>query len=146
MQRKFRSVLPALVIIIFALSANAQEAPAGADRPIMVTSSREFRHEIRLSDFANVPVWQSDASEPPLSAGAAIRSARASLGRYVPSPELWRVKMVHLMEVGRGPHWYYRVMFICSDQACSKFNERSFSAVIKMDGNDVAPKRIVAVD
>lgn len=107
---------------------------------------KNFRYEIRSSDFANTTSWDPESGEPPLSPTAALRVERGKLGLYVESPEIWKVRAIDLVQFGNNDKWHYRIRFMCFGLQCRGFSDRSFTSLVKLDGTLIEPKRLIEVN
>ncbi len=141
----FKTLLSSLFFAacaVFFLSINtlAQETKTTVQRS---TGFRGDGYAYKLTDrdFANTPSWNQDEGEPPLSVSRAVKVARENLPRFVKNAESWKMRMVMLQSIGEDK-WYYRIHFLCFGVVCREIEERSFMAIVKMDGTIVEPKKV----
>ena len=100
-----------------------------------------WAYKLTDQDFANTPSWNQDEGEPPLSVSRAVKVARENLPRFVKNAESWKIRIVTLQSMGEEK-WYYRIHFFCSGAVCREIEDRSFAAIVKMDGTIVEPKKV----
>jgi len=100
-----------------------------------------YAYKLTDQDFANTPSWNQDEGEPPLSVSRAIKVARENLSRFVKNAETWKMRIVTLQSLGEDK-WYYRIIFSCSGVACREEGDRAFTAIVKMDGTLIEPKKV----
>lgn len=103
--------------------------------------TRSYAYKLTDQDFANTPSWNQEDGEPPISITQALKIARANLPNYVEKAELWKSRMITLQNFGEDK-WYYRIHFFCFGAGCREIENRSFEAIVKMDGNIVEPKKV----
>lgn len=104
-----------------------------------------YAYKLTEQDFINTPSWKPEEGEPPISVNSALKVARENLPRFVKSAELWKMRMITLQSMG-DEKWYYRVHFFCFGAACREIQDRSFTAIVKMDGSIVEPKKVTIED
>ena len=132
------------VACIVCLSSNSIYAQdTKPTRPPRATITGEsYAYKLTDQDFANTPSWNPEEGEPPLSVSRAVKVARETLPRFVKSAETWKMQQVILQSMG-DDKWYYRIRFICLvGVACREIEDRSFTAIVKMDGAIVEPKKV----
>lgn len=122
------------------ISTLAQEAKPTARRSSTFRGD-SYAYKLTDQDFVNTPSWNQNEGEPPLSVSRAVKIARENLPRFVKSAETWKMRMVTLQSMGEEK-WYYRIHFFCSGAVCREIEDRSFTAIVKMDGAIVEPKKV----
>jgi hypothetical protein len=139
----FSSIFVGLcALCILSIDTEAQVKKPGVQRTsTYVTAS--YAYKLTNQDFVNTPSWNPNDGEPPISFGRAIGIARENLSRFVTSAEAWKMRTVLLQSLG-GEKWYYRIHFFCSGVACREIDieNRNFTALVKMDGTIVEPKKV----
>jgi hypothetical protein len=119
---------------------HAQEAKPSPQARTTIRGG-SYAYKLTDQDFANTPSWNQEEGEPPLSLGQAVKVARDNLPRFVKNAESWKMRQVALQSMGQDK-WYYAVHFFCLGVACRETEERSFEAIVKMDGTIVEPKKV----
>lgn len=128
------------VLVFSSAGASAQTVKLPVKRTSTVRGD-SYAYKLTDQDFANTPSWNSDEGEPPLSVSQAIKAARENLPRFVHVSESWKVRMVTLQSMGEEK-WYYRIHFFCHGITCREIEDRSFTAIVKMNGMIVEPKKV----
>ena len=141
---------PLFSLFFFALCAMwmlSTDTPAQDKKPVVRRSSTyvsaSYAYKLTDQDFVNTPSWNPSDGEPGISLGSAIGIARENLPRFVKSAEAWKMRTVLLQSMG-AEKWYYRILFFCSGVGCREIDNehRSFTAIVKMDGMIVEPKKV----
>ena len=130
----------ACVMCLLSTNAFSQETKSTVRRTTTFRGD-SYAYKLTDQDFANTPSWKQDEGEPPLSVSRAVKVARENLPRFVKSAETWKMRMVTLQSMGEEK-WYYRIHFFCSGAVCREIEDRSFTAIVKMDGTIVEPKKV----
>ena len=140
--RKLFSSFFFAVCAVWFLSANAfaQETKTTVRRTATY-SGGSYAYKLTDRDFTNSPSWNQDGGEPPLSISQAIKAARENLPRFVRNAEAWKMRIVTMQSFGEDK-WYYRIHFFCSGVVCRDIEDRNFTAIVKMDGTIVEPKKV----
>jgi hypothetical protein len=133
-------ILAACAVWFLPANAFAQETKTIVRRS---TSFRgdSYAYKLTDQDFVNTPSWNQDEGEPPLSVSRAIKIARENLPRFVKNAETWKMRIATLQSMGEDK-WYYRIHFFCSGVVCREVEDRTFTAIVKMDGTIVEPKKV----
>jgi hypothetical protein len=106
-------------------------------------SRGSYTYKFNKQDFENTPLWNQEEGEPPLSVSRAIKIARENLPRFVKSAETWKIRVVTLQSIGENENkWFYRIDFFCTGAVCQEVEDRIFTAIVKMDGTILEPKRV----
>jgi hypothetical protein len=103
--------------------------------------SYSYAYKLTNQDFANTPSWNPSEDEPPLSVNNALKIARENLPRFVKNAESWKMRMIMLQSMEENK-WYYRIHFFCFGATCREVEDRSFTAIVKMNGTLVEPKKV----
>lgn len=122
------------------VDAFAQEAKPVVRRSTTVRGE-SWAYKLTDRDFADTPLWNQNEGEPPISVSAAVKAARENLPRFVKNAESWKMRMVSLQSISEDK-WYYRIHFFCFGAVCREIEDRSFTAIVKMDGTVVEPKKV----
>ena len=130
----------AVCVLSLSILTSAQTTGTTVRRTSTVRGE-SYAYKLTDQDFANTPSWNQEQSEPPLSVSQAVRIARENLPRFVRSAETWKMRMVSLQSMGEDK-WYYRIHFFCTGAACREIEDRSFIAIVKMDGTLIEPKKV----
>ena len=128
------------IVCFLSMDTLAQDTKSTVQRSSTYVS-KSYAYKLTDQDFVNTPSWNQEEGEPPISVSRAIKIARENLPRFVKSAETWKMQMVTLQSMGEGK-WYYRIFFFCSGAVCREIEDRSFTAIVKMDGTLVEPKKV----
>jgi len=134
-------ILGVFVVCFSASSVAAQEITKPAPTRKATIRGESFAYKLSDQDFANTPSWNQEEGEPPLSISRAVKIARENLPRFVKSADVLKIRQVTLQSMGED-RWFYRIDFFCFGVHCREIEIRSFTAVVKMDGTIVEPKKI----
>jgi len=104
-----------------------------------------FAYNLSDKDFANTPSWNQDDGEPPLSLSQAVKIARENLPRFVKKADNLKIREITLQSMGNNK-WFYRVKFVCFGMQCREQEVRGFTAIVKLDGTIIEPKKIKIED
>ena len=142
---KSKTILSSFIIAVsavcfFSVNSFGQEIKTPVRRSVTFTDSN-YAYKLTDLDFQNTPSWNQEDGEPPLSVSRAVKAARENLPRFVQSAEAWKIRMVTMQSIG-DDKWYYRIYFSCLGTACREIENRSFTAIVKMDGTIVEPKKV----
>ena len=146
-QTKFLSSLY-LIAFAFCFStsiASAQESSAIISPTKATFRDANFAYNLSDKDFANTPSWNQDDGEPPLSLSQAVKTARENMLRYVKKADIMKVREITLQSMGNNK-WFYRVKFSCYGMQCREQEVRNFTAIVKLDGTIIEPKKIKIED
>jgi hypothetical protein len=100
-----------------------------------------FAYNLSDKDFANTPSWNQDEGEPPLSLSQAVKIARESVPRFVNKADNLKIREITLQSMGNNK-WFYRVKFVCFGMQCRGQEVRGFTAIVKLDGTIIEPKKV----
>lgn len=130
-------VLPVMLVLVM-------QAPR-FDSPSCV-EGQAWEYVIREHDFGKSPRWREADDTPPLTPRAALRSARAFLGRMECSqPDAWELHQISLRPIaGERDVWVYIVelvqpLRVPKDAAIGTSFRREVPVVVLLDGTAVAP-------
>jgi hypothetical protein len=100
-----------------------------------------YTYKLSTPDLDNLPSWNAQDIEPPLSLRKALDLARAGLQRFVKPGEQWqwRVDSIALRQLDFDK-WIYDMTFSCSSTKCISESSSSFTILIKMDGSIIEPE------
>lgn len=130
-------------VCLFSDAVLAQENNKPQVRRTSTFRGDSYAYKLTDQDFVNTPSWngQDETTEPPLSMSRALKIARENLPRFVKNVESWKMRMIMLQSIGEDK-WYYRVHFFCSGAVCREIEDRNFTAIVKMDGTIIEPKKV----
>jgi len=140
------SLILSFFVMCFSTSAtSAQETAKPIPTRRATIRGESFAYKLSDRDFANTPSWNQEEGEPPISISRAVKIARENLPRFVKNADVWKIRQVTLQSMSEDK-WYYRINFFCSGIQCREIEERSFMAIVKMDGTIVEPKKVTIED
>ena len=142
----FARFLSTLLFIAFMLcfsssGASAQEISSTISPTKATFRDGNFSYDLSEKDFANTPSWNQDNSELPLSLTQAVKIARDTMPRFIKKAENLKVREIVMQTMGNNK-WFYSVKFSCFGAQCYEQKERTFTAIVKLDGTIVEPKKI----
>jgi hypothetical protein len=133
----------ALILTVQSMDTVSLGATVGWQRDL---GGQDFALLLSEADIAKNPRWRAGNDNPPLSAGAAIRSARLLARQAVPSvkPEVWRVQAVTLTQILPPDGWVYVVGLksvpTCAGSPNTCGQPLIFNVIVLMSGQAVSPR------
>jgi hypothetical protein len=126
-------------MLVLVMQAPRFESPSCVDGQV-------WAFVIRERDVSSGPRWTEADEAPPLTPRAALRSARAFLGRMTcRQPDAWEVHQISLQPIaGERDMWVYVVEFVQplhvpKDTLIGSSLRRGVSVVVLLDGTVVVP-------
>ncbi len=99
----------------------------------------KYTFKVTAEELQNLPSWNPETEDVPLSARKAIEVARKNLGKFLSTPDKWSVDHVDLTRMTKDK-WIYEVYFDCLSEDCGRpDSDWSFMIYVKMDGSIVEP-------
>ena len=103
---------------------------------------QKYTVKVLDEDIEEMPSWNPEAEEVPLSLRKAVEVARKNLPRFLPKDaEKWALDTISLTQVGKpgSNKWLYQVDFTNFGLLGSNM-DFMFSIYVKMDGTIVEPQ------
>ena len=108
-------------------------------RYIRYVDGRSFTFRVTAKELQNLPSWNPETDEVPLSSRKAVEVARINLSRFLSASERWSLDHVDVSQMTKDK-WIYEVYFHCPSEDCGRRDsDWSFMIYVKMDGSIVEP-------
>jgi hypothetical protein len=136
MKVRFVIFAPALLLLI-SVSAFSQDKEWS--RFTRYVDGSKYTFKVTAEELQNLPSWNPETEDVPLSARKAIEVAQRNLARFVPTPDKWTLDHIELTRMVKDK-WIYEVYFDCLSEDCGRpDSDWSFMIYVKMDGSIVEP-------
>lgn len=125
------AIISFVLLLLLPESIYCQES----NRSTKFINGYKFTFTISEKDLQDLPAWNPETEDAPLSIHKAVVTARKNIDSLFPeAKEEWYLNDVNLSELVKGK-WYYKVEFVCSSEQCAKpDSDNSFLIFVKMDG------------
>ena len=102
-------------------------------------AGKRYDFEISAELLAKTPVWSENEDCPPLAARAAIKIAKAQMGKLFDDADKWSNRSFQLTQLGE--RWVYLVEFMEPiPPGATEHLSSPFRVPVLMDGETVEPK------
>ena len=135
---KHRLVICAIGLLLL-ISGTAFSQDKEWSRFTRYVDGRRFTFKVTADELQNLPSWNPQTEDVPLSARRAIEVASLSLSRFLPTPDKWALDRIEITRMTKEK-WIYEVYFNCLTEDCGRRDsDWSFMIFVKMDGSIVEP-------
>ena len=136
MKIRYAILAPALLLLVSVSAFSQDKLWSRFSRHI---DGSRYTFKATAKELQNLPSWNPETEDVPLSARKAIEVARTNLARFLQTPDKWTLDRIDLTRMVKDK-WIYEVYFDCLSEDCGRpDSDWSFMIYVKMDGSIVEP-------
>ena len=125
------------LLLLISISAFSQDKEWS--RFTRYVDGSKYTFKVTAEELKNLPSWNPETEDVPLSARKAIEVARTNLANFLPTPDKWTLDHIDLTRMAKNK-WIYEVYFDCLSEDCGRpDSDWSFMIYVKMDASIVEP-------
>ena len=135
---KIRLVIFSIVLFLLT-SVSAFSQDKEWSRFTRYVDGSRYTFKVTSAELQNLPSWNPETEDVPLSAQKALQVAQTNLAKFLPNPDKWTLDRIQITRMIKDK-WIYEVYFDCLSEDCACLDsDWSFMVYVKMDGTIVEP-------
>ena len=130
-------IFSTVLLLLVSISAFSQDKEWS--RFTRYLDGNRYTFKVTAEELKNLPSWNPDTEDVPMSPRKALEIARTNLSKFVQTSEKWSLDRIELTRMTKDK-WIYEVYFDCLSEDCGRADsDWSFMIYVKMDGSIVEP-------